>query len=138
MKIFLIAFLSSFISMLLIDGVWLGIMGSRFYRPYLGDLMIAELKFLPALLMYLIYCLGLSYLITMPNILEEPKVSEIFIKGMIFGFVAYGAYDLTNQATLKGWPIIVTIVDMLWGAFLTGVISVISNKITRYFMPLVN
>lgn len=133
MKIFFIAFLSSFLAMLIIDGVWLGIMGTRFYRPYLNDLMVAEVKLLPALLMYLIYCLGLSYLIIAPNILEEAKISDIIIKGLIFGFVSYGAYDLTNQATLKGWPLIVTVVDMLWGAILTGTISAISYKITRYF-----
>jgi uncharacterized membrane protein len=53
------------------------------------------------------------------------------LTGVMLGLFAYGTYDLTNQATLKNWPTIVTIVDLIWGALLTGVVSAISFSITR-------
>jgi uncharacterized membrane protein len=57
----------------------------------------------------------------------------IFLSGALLGLVAYGAYDFTNQATLRDWPVVVTIVDLAWGAILTGVVSVVSVYIGKLF-----
>ena len=50
--------------------------------------------------------------------------------GGLLGLVAYGTYDITNLATLKGWPAIVAIVDIVWGTLLTGTIATISYWVT--------
>jgi uncharacterized membrane protein len=53
--------------------------------------------------------------------------------GALLGLVAYGTYDFTNQATLKNWPVIVTVVDLIWGAVITGSVSMLAVWIIRSF-----
>lgn len=65
--------------------------------------------------------------------MANQSVSMIFVTGMIFGLVTYGTYDLTNQATIKDWPIIITIVDLAWGSLLAGISSLIGALVMRKF-----
>jgi uncharacterized membrane protein len=90
-------------------------------------------SWLPVVLFYIIYAIGITVFVTMPAIQNGMLYLKIFLAGGLFGFVAYGAYDFTNQATLREWPVIVTIVDLAWGAVLTGIVSVISVYLGSIF-----
>ncbi len=116
---------------LVIDGIWLTLTVSKFYRPNLSHLWKEEISFIPAIIFYLLYALALSIVLIMPAIQNNYNLSKIFFMGFMFGLAAYGAYDITNHATLHNWPWSVTIVDMLWGATLTGTVSCIAFKSTQ-------
>jgi uncharacterized membrane protein len=124
-------FLVAASTMLIIDGIWLGIMMQRFYKKQMGDLVAKNANFVAAGLFYVLYVAGLVYLIIAPALENKISLGETFIRGAVFGLVAYATYDLTNQATLKNWPTIVTVVDLIWGTLLTGTVAVIAVKILR-------
>jgi len=131
MKAVLVSYASSLLPLLAIDGIWLAIMSKRFYTPHLSSLFTSSPQLLPAALFYLIYALGLALIIVLPSIRQNQDIWRIFLYGALFGLCAYGTYDLTNQATLTNWPVIVTIVDLLWGSFVTGTVCVLSSLLTR-------
>lgn len=134
MKTIIIAYLSSLVPMLVVDFVWLITMSKLFYSVHLSHLMSGSPKLLPALIFYLIYAFGVAVFIILPAINNQGGIGKVFLLGALFGLVAYSTYDLTNQATLKDWPIIVTMVDIFWGALVTGIVSVISLYLTRLFL----
>lgn len=114
------------------DLFWIGYAMSNFYRNNLGHLMATGVNWIPALLFYFIFVAGLLYFAILPGIATGSLVRTV-LTGALFGFVAYATYDLTNHATLKDWPVIVTIVDMLWGAFLSGLLSATAFWLSRLF-----
>lgn len=133
MKTFLISFISALVTMLTIDAVWLTRM-TGFYRTHIGHLMAETPRFLPAGIFYILYITGLWFLVLSPALSSDTTTYKIFLYGVVFGAVAYGTYDLTNHATLKEWPAIVTGVDIVWGALLTGTVAVVATAVTRYFI----
>lgn len=134
MKNFIYSWVVLFCTMMVIDGVWLSLMVQRFYKPYLGSIFSGEFKYLVALVFYLLYSAGVVYLIMLPAFQYQTTLYDVLLRGSVLGFIAYGAYDLTNQATLANWPLIVTVVDMVWGALMTGVSSIISYKIIQTYL----
>ncbi|MEI8072958.1 MAG: DUF2177 family protein [Candidatus Saccharibacteria bacterium] len=133
MKTTATSILASLITMLLIDGVWLTTMSKRFYSTQISHLMASQPSLLPAIIFYIIYAVALGLIIVMPAANDSQPYTKVFLLGLLFGLAAYGTYDLTNQATLKNWPTIVTIVDLAWGGLLTGTVAVIATYITKYF-----
>jgi uncharacterized membrane protein len=131
MKTFFGLYFSAFVIMLLIDAVWLTLMGKFFYAKYIGHLMAPSPSFVAAAIFYVIYILGLTVFVLLPSLSGHYSFGKIFLYGAFFGFVAYATYDLTNQATLNNWSYIITIVDLAWGALLTGTISVLSILIIK-------
>ena len=131
MKKFTATYISCLLTMLAIDAVWLTVMGRRFYPARIGHLLADRPAFLPAGVFYLVYNLGPAALVVVPAIDEGRGNAETFLKGGLLGLVAYGTYDLTNQATLKGWPSMVTLVDLAWGAALTGAVSTLSLSLSE-------
>lgn len=119
MKTALIAYLASGIAMLGIDAVWLSLTASRLYKPQLGDLLLAKFNAAPAVLFYLLYVFGIVMLAVLPAIAERRATTAI-LRGALLGLVAYGTYDLTNQATLRNWSTLVTVADLCWGTILTA------------------
>lgn len=105
----------------LIDMVWLGLVASKFYQTHLGFLL-GPVNWTAAIIFYLIYIVGIVVFAIVPGIQAE-SVLKALVLGALFGFIAYATYDLTNLATLKDWPLIVTIVDLAWGAVLTGAVA---------------
>lgn len=126
MKTFLTAYVTSLLVMLPIDAVWLTLTGKRFYPSHIGHLLAEKPAFMPAVAFYLIYVLGLAVLVVIPAFNEARGYPETFLYGALLGLVAYGTYDLTNQATLKNWPSLVTLIDLAWGALLTGAVSALA------------
>lgn len=102
--------------MLPIDAVWLTLMAQPFYRVHIGHLLAPDFFLGPAIAFYLLYVTGIVLLAQR----DSATWREAALRGAILGLVAYGTYDLTNEATLQGWPTIVTIVDLIWGTLLTG------------------
>ena len=123
----LISFAIMTATFLFIDIIWLSQAVAYFYQPNIGELLNETPLALPAILFYLIYPLGVAILVIVPS-LGNGSLKKIFFQGFVFGFVAYGTYNLTNMATLKGWSVNVVIVDMIWGGILTGV----SASLTAY------
>lgn len=118
-------FLVAFFTFLVIDGIWLTVIAKNFYAKHLGYLMAPKPNLTAAGIFYLIYIFTLVVLILTPA-LEKGSLSTAIWTGALFGFCAYATYDLTNLATIKDWPVLVTVVDMIWGTFLSGSIAGIS------------
>ena len=110
----LLAYLAALGCFLLLDACWLALMGPRLYRPAIGALMAAEVDWPAAGLFYLLYLFGLLAFAILPA-LDRRQPGLAARLGALLGLVAYGTYDLTNQATLLGWPWAITLADLAWG-----------------------
>ena len=119
MKVLFTSIIFASVFFLIIDVIWLTYSVKSFYRPNLGNLLNDKPVIWAAILFYLTYVLGLSILVLYPS-LNEANIAIIFFKGLVFGVVCYGTYNLTNMATIKDWSSKVVIVDMVWGGLLTG------------------
>ena len=106
-----------------LDMIWLSAMIPLFYKKHLAEFLTDSPSRLPVLIFYLLYGFGVYWLVVQRVLNEQQNVWVALLWGALFGLCAYGAYDLTNQATLKNWPLVVTVVDMAWGAIVTGVAS---------------
>lgn len=108
-----------------VDMVWLGLVAKNLYRDQIGFIMKTEFNWIAAITFYLIFILGLVYFVINPA-LESKSILEALLRGMFFGFITYATYDLTNLATLENWPLKITIIDLMWGTTLGGLVSTIS------------
>lgn len=117
---YIVAYLAVGIVFLAIDAVWLSIMADLIYRPLLGPLLAPDFKLAPAVLFYLIYVGGTVFLAVAPAF-DSGRAATAALRGALFGFCAYATYDLTNHATLQGWPAVVSVADICWGSALTAV-----------------
>ncbi len=117
-----------------IDMLWLGVIAKNFYRRQIGHLMRADVNWPPAVIFYLLFVLGLVFFVIYPAVSRE-SLKTALLAGAFFGFIAYATYDLTNLATLKSWPLLVTVVDLLWGTFLGLSVSGITYLIATNILP---
>lgn len=132
MAYYLKLYLSLFAAFFVIDMVWLGLVARTFYRKYLGFLMAPHPNWFAAIVFYLLFILGILIFVVIPG-LEGGSLKETMIRAALFGLITYATYDLTNLATLKDWPVLITIVDMLWGTFLSVSVSMIGILAGRFF-----
>lgn len=116
----IIAYISTLLVFFAVDAVWLTNSADLLYRPILGPILAPEFRLAPAIIFYLLYIAGLLYFAVLPG-LRDGLWRTALIKGGLFGFFAYATYDLTNQATLIIWSTKITIADMIWGSFVSGV-----------------
>ncbi len=116
-----------------IDMVWLGLIAKNFYTQQIGFLMKTEINWAAAIIFYLIFIVGLVIFAIMPA-MDKGSWLQALLLGALFGFISYATYDLTNLATLKDWPLLVTIVDLAWGATLGALVSVITYSIAAKFL----
>ncbi|HSQ22213.1 MAG TPA: DUF2177 family protein [Coriobacteriia bacterium] len=124
-------YLITFAAFLVIDFVWLTTMGDRFYRAQLGSLMREQANLPVALLFYVFYVVGVLVLAVMPGV-EAESVVKAAAYGALLGFVAYGTYDITNLSTIRDWPVVVTVVDLVWGSVLTGSVATVGYFVARW------
>lgn len=108
-----------------VDMIWLGIVAKNFYRAQIGSLMKSDVNWAAAIIFYLIFIAGLIVFVIAPA-MEKGSWTHALLFGALFGFVCYATYDLTNLAVAKDWPLLVTIVDLVWGAVLAASVSVIT------------
>jgi uncharacterized membrane protein len=119
---------------LAIDMAWLGLVAKNFYAKRIGFLMKTDINWTAAVLFYLLFIIGLVLFVIMPAVGKNSWVHALSF-GALFGLIAYATYDLTNLATLKDWPLIVTIVDLAWGAVLAGSVSMVTFFIASKIGP---
>jgi uncharacterized membrane protein len=110
---------------LAIDMVWLGVVAKGFYARQIGALLKTDANWAAAILFYLVFIVGLVLFVIIPAI-EKGSWMHAVMHGALFGLVCYATYDLTNLALAKDWPLIVTIVDLIWGSVLAASVSVIT------------
>ena len=103
----------------ILDAAWLGWAGSNFYRPQLGGLLAESFRMVPALLFYCAYICAIVWFAVRPGL--AGGIGTAALNGALLGAICYATYDLTNQATMRNWSTIVTLVDICWGAFATAV-----------------
>lgn len=108
-----------------IDMLWLGLIAKDFYSKQIGSLLKSNVNWTAAIIFYLIFISGLVVFVIMPAI-EKGSWIHALLFGALFGLVCYATYDLTNLALAKDWPLLVTIVDLIWGAVLAASVSVIT------------
>lgn len=114
---------------LLLDACWLTLMADPLYRPALGALMRPDVDWLAAALFYLIYIGGIVGFAVAPAL--AAGAGTALRRGAAFGLVSYATYDLTNQATLLGWPWHVTLADLAWGSSATALASLLAWQVAR-------
>lgn len=115
----------AFVVFLLLDLVWLIKISPKFYKKNLGHLMADKVNYIPAIIFYVVFIIGLSLFVLGPAYLGGQGWSHALLYGALFGLVTYSTYDLTNFATLKKWPLNVTIADVIWGSFVSAATSII-------------
>jgi uncharacterized membrane protein len=113
-----------------IDLIWLGVVAQRFYQNQIGFLLSPRVNWPAAISFYLLYIIGLLYFAVRPALYNSSWQTALFT-GAFFGFITYATYDLTNLATLKDWPLLVTVVDLLWGTTLGASVSTITYLIVK-------
>lgn len=129
---YLAAYLGSLIVFCILDYVWLTIIAKDFYQTQMGDLMSIQVKMIPAVIFYLLYLVGLAIFAISPALREQNWLMAVSF-GLLLGLIAYASYDLTNMATLKEWSISLTLVDIAWGAFVSGVSAAAGFFAARIF-----
>lgn len=118
----------AFITFFALDLLWLVIIAKNLYKKYIGFIMSSSPNWTAALGFYLLYIIGIIFFVINPAI-EKRSWKYALFAGMFFGFITYATYDLTNLATLKDWPLTITIIDLIWGTTLCGSVSWITYTI---------
>ncbi|WP_323765578.1 DUF2177 family protein [Marinovum sp.] len=113
----------------------LDVLGLRFlirpvFERHIGDLLVDSFRFVPALVFYLFYVVGVLWFVSLPALRENAPV-QAALGGAFLGALAYGTYEFTNLATLKGWSWPMVLTDLSWGIFLTGFAAWAGVMITR-------
>ena len=123
-------YFSTLLVFFIVDMVWLGLVARTFYRDQIGFIMSPGVNWPAALLFYLLFIAGILVFVVLPG-LKSPSLRDTLLKAAFFGLITYATYDLTNLATLKDWPLILTVVDMAWGTVLTLIVSYAGLSIGR-------
>lgn len=114
----------------LFDIVWLVVVSRKLYQKELGFLMSDRPNWIAAILFYLVFMVGVVFFVINPA-LEKDSWKYALFAGMLFGLITYSTYDLTNLATVKNWPLKITIIDLIWGTSLGGIVPLITFSITK-------
>ena len=126
MSRYLITYIATFVTMVLIDLLWLGVIAKPLYQQGIGHLMAEKPNITAAVLFYILYPMGIVMFAIAPDAASASWL-KTFVTAALLGLFAYATYDLTNLATLKGWPASLAAVDMAWGSLVTGV-SALAGK----------
>lgn len=127
---FLKPYVVAFGVFLVIEGAWLTLIAKDFYKKELGFLMSESPKLIPTAIFALVFVVGLVFFVINPALAKD-SWKYALLAGLFFGLVSYSTYDLTNLATLKGWPFIVSLVDLVWGSVMSASVSTISYFILK-------
>jgi uncharacterized membrane protein len=127
----IISYVLTFAVFFIIDMAWLGFIAKDLYRKYLGSLLADNVNWTAAIIFYLLFIAGIFIFAILPAIEKESLRSAILLGGL-FGFFTYATYDLTNLATLKGWPVTIVYIDIVWGFVLSAAVSTAGYYIVKY------
>jgi uncharacterized membrane protein len=130
---YLVPYVAALVVFGIIDAGWLNTIGKMFYRPVLSDILIDDLRIIPAVLFYLAYPVGLVAFAVLPGLhADSPGIA--FSDALLFGALAYGTYDLTNYATLRSWTLQITVIDICYGALASATAAMVAMLVARAFM----
>lgn len=115
----------TFVIFLILDSVWLALISPGLYQDQIGHLLAAQVNWAAAVLFYLLFIAGLVVFAVKPSLHQDSWKSALKT-GAFFGLVCYATYDLTNQATMREWPLMITVIDLLWGMFICAMTTAIS------------
>jgi uncharacterized membrane protein len=121
------------ITFLAIDSLWLGLVAPKFYESQIGYMMTDNPNFLAAGVFYLLFIFGILVFVIEPGVYGDSLLQAVS-RGALFGLVTYATYDLTNLATLEGWPILVAVVDLTWGTILSATVTLVSVWVGKRFI----
>ena len=130
-KSVIISYLITFMVFLMIDMLWLGVIAKNIYKKYLGSFLTDSVNWKAAFIFYFIYVIGISIFAIYPSV-NKGSVYNAILLGALFGFFTYATYDLTNLATLKGWPLPIVIIDIIWGSVLSAIVSLSGFYIVKW------
>ena len=116
------SYLLTFLVFLIVDMLWLGVIAKGIYQKYLGGFLSDNVNWTAAFIFYFIFVLGISIFAIYPSV-NKDSVNNAILMGALFGFFTYATYDLTNLATLKGWPLSIVFIDIIWGSVLSAFVS---------------
>jgi uncharacterized membrane protein len=112
------------------DFAWLGWVAKDYYQSQLGGMSLAQPNWVAAVAFYALYAAGIVFFCISPA-LDAASVGKAAVLGALLGALAYATYDLSNLATLKGWPMALSVIDIAWGAFLTGIAASAGYLVTK-------
>jgi uncharacterized membrane protein len=130
MKSLLIGYLVALAVLALLDALWLGVVSRDFYKARLGQLLLDRPLWSVAIVFYLIHAVGIAVFAVPPAVAAGTWPAAVLYGGL-FGFCVYAAYDITNLATLRGWPMAVSLVDLAWGAVVTAAATLVAFLVVR-------
>lgn len=119
----IISYVLTVIVFFAIDMIWLGVIAKNIYRKYLGELLSDKVNWTAAIIFYLVFIIGIFVFVIIPSV-EKQSLTRAVLLGAFFGFITYATYDLTNYATMKGFPLTIVFIDLAWGAVLTSLVSI--------------
>ncbi|MBO0474988.1 DUF2177 family protein [Enterococcus ureasiticus] len=119
------------VAFLALDFIWLLFIAKKIYQDYLGYLL-GPTKIIPAAVFYILYLIGILFFVIYPAI-EKESLMYAISAGALLGVLCYGTYDLTNLSTIKDWPLFVTIIDLVWGGFVTAATCGITVFVAQHF-----
>ena len=130
---YVIAYGGTAVMLAVLDAVWLSFAGRLLYRPAIGSLMMDNgFRLAPAIVFYVLYISGVVIFAVSPA-LKSGQWTTAAVMGGLFGLFCYATYDLTNMATLKVWPLRVTLIDLAWGVFLTATAATVGFLAAKRF-----
>lgn len=124
--------LAGLVTLLVLDGLWLGLVARGFYKREIGTLLAATPNWTAAALFYALYLFAVLYFAVFPG-LERQSLAFTLQRAAVLGLVAYGTYDLTNWATLAHWSAKVVVADMLWGVVITAAMAWAAYTVAERF-----
>lgn len=114
----------------LVDFVWLGFIAKKLYYGEMGSILLDKPNMLPAMIFYVIYTVGVVVFVVNPA-LDKGSLAHAVGYGAFFGLVAYATYDLTSLTVVKGFSSKIAVIDLLWGMFITAVVSAVTYLVVK-------
>lgn len=127
---FVKSYLVAFGVFLVVEGIWLMVIAKDFYQKEIGFIMTKSPKIIPVVIFSLVFVFGLVFFVINPALVKDSWKYALIV-GLLFGFISYATYDLTNLANLQDWPLKVTIIDLIWGSSMSAIVSTLSFFIVK-------
>ena len=130
MFLYIKEYLAAFFVFLGLDMIWLTLISKNLYREKLGYIMAEKVNFAAAIIFYLLFVAGMVFFVIHPAIEKDAPLYAL-AAGAFLGLLCYATYDLTNLASIKSWPLVITVIDLIWGAFVTSATCWLATLIVR-------
>lgn len=123
-----ILYVSTAAVFLILDAIMLSAVMKPLFERHIGEMLVQPIRFVPAAVFYLAYVAGLVYLVSWPALKTG---APILIPAAVIGAMAYGTYEFTSYAIMKGWQPSMVATDLIWGTCLTAISAWAGVAITK-------